>query len=96
VKPSSKRPMRPAQSSESIPFSHEPCYFRRCHGCDVVFDYDSENANCQGCGKFSAPFFYFDDQKLKFTDTEMRPYYLIPQGAYGPLIGLSAHWRPDE
>jgi hypothetical protein len=67
-------------------------YFRRCNACDEVITNFQENQHCLRCGKFMAPFFYFDDHKLHFTDSELRAYYPIPKDSYGPLIGLSAHW----
>jgi len=70
-------------------------HYRRCNGCeDVLMDFAKE-PHCGRCGKFMAPFFYFDEAKLHFTDNLERPYYPIPLGAYGPLIGLSAQW-PEE
>ncbi|MGE3975207.1 MAG: hypothetical protein AB7F59_11845 [Bdellovibrionales bacterium] len=69
--------------------------FRRCHSCEEVLAHSEEHQNCQRCGKFIAPFFYFDDHKLHFSDTGVRPYYVIPPNSYGPLIGLSARWSTE-
>lgn len=68
-------------------------HIRRCHICGEVTEQEEALVvHCLHCGKSMAPFFYFDDFKVRvFADTELRPE--PPDGGDRvPVRGLTAHW----
>ena len=69
-------------------------HFRRCHVCGAVTERKNPVDQCELCGKFIAPFFYFDEKTIAIED---RGGTLVPgQGQVRPLIGLAAYWSIGE
>ena len=87
------------QSPAEPKFTH----VRRCHVCGHVNESDHSAVHkCDGCGKYLAPFYYFDESQL--DGLKENGFYLSlwkSIHAYHPIWGLSTYWDdgnlvPDE
>ena len=72
-------------------------HLRRCHVCDAVSEQNGDVVSkCEGCGKFMAPFFFFNEKRVViFTDREMRPslpHVTQTSEERMPIRGLTAYW----
>lgn len=72
-------------------------HVRRCHVCGTVCE--SENAvtlKCDKCGKYWAPFYFFDEHLLDGL-SETGAYFSVWKKAeqYNPIWGLSLYWQEE-
>lgn len=69
-------------------------HFRRCHVCGAVTERNDPVDQCETCGKFISPFFYFDERTIavKAESGSVNP----GQGQMRPLIGLAAYWSTGD
>lgn len=65
-------------------------HFRRCHVCGAVTERNERIDQCDHCGKWLVPFFYYDEVLAPpASDDQERP--LSEPGEYR-LVGLSVSW----
>lgn len=72
-------------------------HIRRCHLCDAVTEQSQEVVTrCAGCGKFMAPFYFFNDAEvIPLSDSALRPDPVTPDLLNDerlPLRGFTAIW----
>ena len=100
--PSARRKTkRVKQASVAYKFIDEeggpPLHIRRCHLCDAVTEQTKEVVSrCSGCGKFMAPFYFFNEVEVTpYTDNALRPDPPTPDLLNDerlPLRGFTAFW----
>lgn len=71
-------------------------HFRVCHVCGAVNEKHEEQVErCEHCGKFMAPFVFFDVMVMMTPmEDQLRP--PLAPGEYPPLTGLSASWEAES
>lgn len=86
--------------------SENPIHIRRCHICSHVNEgLQSQNEQCQNCGKYFAPFVFFDEHfSMGLDDLRQNSFSCYQEKPtenewqhplkkqYPPLWGLSFYW----
>ncbi len=75
-------------------------HFRRCHICDSVNATDNSfTHHCQGCGKYFAPFYFYNESDFKgIKDDGLVWTAWKASPGYHSLCGFSTYWEdePDK
>lgn len=73
-------------------------HIRRCHVCgSVSTTVNSYNQACDFCGKYFAPFYFFQEgQASGYGDTELVWSYWKLKEGFHPLLGFSTYWEAPE
>ncbi len=71
-------------------------HFRRCHICCAINSKEEDLVSrCEACGKFLAPFYYFDERRALGLMSKLDVKAIttsLPREEYPPVHGISVYW----